>query len=182
MKIRNQRSNWWGGILTWGVVCGVIVTMWAGAAQAADKSLQVTVGESIVLKTEKVAKLAIADPLVADVAPLSETETSVIGKGPGITTLTVVHEEGATEVYRLEVVPGTGVTSIHEVIGSPNITVREIGNAVVLEGKVHDEKEMERAVKIATAYKGNVVNLLEMTDPRQVRIQVRLAEIRTDAI
>src|SRR4029077_12352036 len=72
--------------------------------------------------------------------------------------------------------------SIHEVIGSPNISVREIGNAVVLEGKVHDEKEMERAVKIATAYKGNVVNLLEVTDPRQVRIQVRLAEIRNEAV
>ncbi len=132
---------------------------------------------------KSVAKLAVADPTVADVIPLSDSEISVIGKSAGVTTLTVVHEEGMpTEMFRIEVSHGAGVRSIHETLGHPGVTVREIGDAVILEGKVENEQDAERAVKIATAYKANVVNLIEIRNPRQVRIKTRFVEVRTDAI
>ncbi len=53
---------------------------------------------------------------------------------------------------------------------------------MVLEGKVETEQDAERAAKIAAAYKPNVVNLIEVRNPRQVRIRTRFVEVRTDAI
>lgn len=182
MKTKNHRGMQWGNTLRAIALLGIAAVL-AVPGQAADKNLQVSVGEAITIPSEKVAKLAIADPAVADVIPLSEKEISVIGKSAGVTTLTVVHEEDQpTEMYRVEVSHGAGVKSIHETLGHSGVTVREIGNALILEGKVKDELQADRAVKIATAYKANVVNLLEVTNPRQVRIRTRLVEIRTDAI
>ncbi len=149
----------------------------------AANSVQVNVGESITVRTSDVAKLAVAEPTIADVLPLSDTEISVIGKKAGVTTLTIVHSEGReTEHYRIEVGLSAGVRSIHEALEAPGVKVREVGEAVILEGKVDNEQQAERIVKIATAYKPNVVNLLEVTSPRQVRIKTRLVEVRTDAI
>lgn len=177
----NQRSRW-AKLLQQATVWAVAVAAASQMCLAAE-TLQVNVGEAITMPSEKVAKLAVADPAVADVIPLSDTELSVIGKSAGVTTLTVVHEEGRpTEMFRVEVSLGSGVRSIHETIGAPNISVREIGDSVVLEGSVENEQQAERAARIASAYKANVVNLLEVSNPRQVRISMRLVEIRTDAI
>jgi pilus assembly protein CpaC len=174
----NQR----GGILRLGILSLMAVFL-ASQPGAAESNLEVSVGEAITVNAEKVAKLAVADPTIADVIPLSETEISVIGKAAGVTTLTVVHEEGiATEMFRVEVSHGAGVRSIHETLGHPGVMVSEIGDSVVLEGKVETEQEAERAAKIAAAYKPNVVNLLEVKNPRQVRIKTRFVEVRTDAV
>lgn len=155
----------------------------AGGLATANTSVQVSVGEAVTLKAANVTKLAVADDTVADVVPLSETEISVIGKKAGVTTLTVVYGDGrATDHYRVEVGPSAGVRSIHEALAIPGVQVREIGDAIILEGKVQTEQDAERVVKIATAYKPNVVNLIEVLNPRQVRIRTRLVEVRTDAI
>jgi pilus assembly protein CpaC len=67
-------------------------------------------------------------------------------------------------------------------IGNTNVTVHAIGDALVLDGKVDNEIEAQRAAAIAGAYKAQVVNLLEVTKPRQVRIRIRIAEVNTEAI
>jgi Flp pilus assembly secretin CpaC len=47
---------------------------------------------------------------------------------------------------------------------------------------VDDELQAARAAQIASAYKGPVVNLLEISKPRQIRVRVRVAEVNTEAI
>ena len=170
-----------------GRILRVVVALCSTAALVmsvhADNTVQVNVGESVTIKAAHVAKLAVADPAIADVLPLSDTEISVIGKKAGVTTLTIVHDDGAaTEHHRIEVGLSAGVRSIHEALEAPGVSVREIGEAIVLEGKVDNEQQAERIAKIASAYKANVVNLLEVTRPRQVRIKTRLVEVRTDAL
>ncbi|MCS7049806.1 MAG: pilus assembly protein N-terminal domain-containing protein, partial [Verrucomicrobiae bacterium] len=167
------------------VACALAGCVWVWAALQADAAtpVQVSVGEAVTLKAANVTKLAIADDTIADVVPLSETEISVIGKKAGVTTLTVVYGDGrATDHYRVEVGLSAGVRSIHEALEVPGVRVREIGDAIILEGKVQTEQEAERIVKIAGAYKANVVNLIEVLNPRQVRIRTRIVEVRTDAI
>lgn len=165
------------------LVMGVCGWLWATTATQGASPVQVSVGEAVTLKAANVTKLAIADETIADVVPLSETEISVIGKKAGVTTLTVVYGDGrATDHYRVEVGLSAGVRSIHEALEVPGVRVREIGDAIILEGKVQTEQEAERIVKIAGAYKANVVNLIEVLNPRQVRIRTRLVEVRTDAI
>jgi pilus assembly protein CpaC len=162
------------------VLAGLVVLT---APAFAQSTLQVQVGEAIVLKSDAYTKVAIADPSVADVAPLSDKELSVIGKKAGTTTLTVVlADDKPTAVYRIEVVNETMVQTLTRLIAQPSVTVRSVGEAIVLEGQVADEIESQRILQIAGAYKLPVVNLTEIQKPRQVRIRTKVAEINSDAL
>ncbi len=167
---------------------GIIVVLLAGllvisAARAEQQTVQVSVGESVVIPSENVSKIAMADPSIADVINLSDKELSVIGKKAGVTTLTIVkNDNSATQMYRVEVGNDAAAVTIRQMIGNNNINVRAIGDALVLDGKVNDEIEAQRAAQIAGAYKSQVVNLLEVTKPRQIRVRTRIAEVNTEAI
>ena len=181
MKTIQSKGNRWG---VWGITfVWSLIALASGPLQAQTTNMQVNVGEAVTIPVDNVAKLAVADPTIADVAPLSDKEISVIGKKVGATTLTVVHtEDRPTVLYRIEVGNDAAAAMIRSMIGSKSITVRAIGDTLVLDGKVKDEIEAQRAVQVAGAYKGQVLNLLEITKPRQIKVRTRIAEVSTDAI
>jgi len=155
----------------------------ASRAQAVDQTVQVGVGEAVTVPGENISKIAIADPAIVDVIPLSEKELSIIGKKSGVTTLTIVKGDGsATQMYHIDVGNDAAAVTIRQMVGSNNITVRAIGDTLVLDGKVDDELVAQRAALIAAAYKGPVVNLLEVAKPRQIRVRTRVAEVNSEAI
>src|SRR5579871_904825 len=167
----------------------IVVLLWAlglcftPPVHAAEQTIQVSVGEATTIPGENISKIAIADPTVADVVPLSDKELSVIGKKSGITTLTIVKTDGSpTQMSRIEVGNDAAASTIRDMVGSTNITIHSIGDTLILDGTVNDELEAARAAQIATAYKGPVVNLLEVSKPRQIRVRCRVAEINTDAV
>jgi pilus assembly protein CpaC len=175
---RNQRSAV-VGILVLVLTLGLFSATYAGAQQ----SIQVGVGEAVTIPGENIAKIAIADPLCADVVPLSDKELSIIGKKAGVTSLTIVKNDGSpTQLTRIEVINDAAALTIREMIGNSNVTVRAIGDSLVLDGKVDDEIAANRAVQVATAFKPQVVNLLEIAKPRQIRVRTRIAEVNTEAI
>jgi len=168
---------------------GIIVALLAigllaiSEVRAEQQTIQVSVGEAVSIPSENVSKIALADPSIADVVNLSDKELSVIGKKAGVTTLTIVKSDGsATQMYRIDVGNDAAATTIRQMIGNTNITVRAIGDALVLDGKVNNEIEAQRAAQIAGAYKAQVVNLLEVSRPRQIKIRIRIAEVNTEAI
>ncbi len=168
---------------------GILLTVLLAVASIAvpksraedDKTIRVSVGEAVAFPAENVAKLAIADPTIADVTPLSDKELSVIGKKAGVTTLSVVREGSPSQLYRIEVGNDAAAATIRDMIGQSNISVRSIGDTLVLDGQVDDELQAARAVQVASAYKDKVLNLLEVKKPRQVRIRMRVAEVSTSA-
>jgi len=190
-KIKNQPGCW---VLE--AILGLLLLLGSSErlfAAAAPMVLQVNVSEAIALPVSKVTKLAIADPAVADVVALSENEVSVIGKQAGITTLTICYAATKpTEVYRVEVSnAGNGIVAagIRTLLAEPGIDVREVGNAVVLDGQVQDELQLHRAVQLAEACAGasttnkvKVVNLLEVKNPRQISVRIRVAEVLSSAV
>jgi pilus assembly protein CpaC len=152
--------------------------------EAQDTSkIHVSVGEAVSIQVDNVAKVAISDPQVADFVPLSEKELSVIGKKPGVATLSVVKTEGRpTQVYRIEVGNEQAATVIRQMVGHSDVRVRSVGDMIILDGRVENEIQADRAVKVATAFKEKVINLLEVASPRQVRIRTRLVEVRNDDV
>jgi pilus assembly protein CpaC len=170
-------------------VMGIIVGLLAigllaiSDARAEQQTIQVSVGQAVSVPSENVSKIALADPSIADVVNLSDKELSVIGKKAGVTTLTIVKSDGsATQMYRIEVGNDAVAATIRQMIGNNNVTVHAIGDALVLDGKVDNELEAQRAAAIAGAYKAQVVNLLEVSRPRQIKIRIRIAEVNTEAI
>src|SRR5450755_4227834 len=176
-----KKIQWRGlGITVALLAAGLLVI---SSARAEQQTVQVSVGEAVSITSENVSKIALADPSIADVVNLSDKELSIIGKKAGVTTLTIVKSDGsATQMYRIEVGNDNVAATIRQMIGNTNVTVHAIGDALVLDGKVNNEIEAQRAAAIAGAYKAQVVNLLEITKPRQIKVRTRIAEVNTDAI
>jgi pilus assembly protein CpaC len=177
-----MKKNQWSAVVGM-IMLVVALGLFSAPYTHAQQSIQVGVGEAVTIPGENIAKVAIADPLCADVVPLSDRELSVIGKKAGVTSLTIVKNDGTpTQLTRIEVVNDAAALAIREMIGNSNVTVRAIGDSLVLDGKVDDEIAANRAVQVATAFKPQVVNLLEISKPRQIKVRTRIAEVDTESI
>ena len=144
----------------------------------------------------KIKRLAIANPKIADVSVLSGTELNIVGLDKGTTTLTVFLENNNRINYVITVLPiDKGMAKyIEQQIGLPNVHVDKVDDRVILRGKVRNQKEMERAILIATTYlesdqevsgegekmaNVNITNLLEMENPVQINLEALVLDIST---
>lgn len=148
-------------------------------AFADDEIISVSVSRSCIMPGNGVTSVAIADPNVADVV-ISGNEIIVVGKKVGATSL---HMWKGTQRYSYMVAvdnndSATAVT-VKNAIGYPNIDVTMLGGKVILEGVVDNQYERNRAEKIAGAF-GEVVNMIEMVSPRQVRIECRIVDVNSN--
>lgn len=165
------------------LVAALFLLSAASGAAAVNKVLEIDANESLCLKEGyHVQKASIANPEIADVVVMSDTEIVVIGKQPGGTTLHVWYEGNHRVSYEVRVskVNEADSAKIEELLGYPGVEVRVVGDTAVLEGNVKDQNEKNRAEKIAQAYTANVVNLIETTAPQQIRLEARILEISTD--
>ncbi len=154
-----------------------------GTRPAAD--LFLTKGESVILPTSTLIRASVGDPEVLVVNVLSQSELLITAKAEGRTSL-ILWEDGIGRSVRWVNVGRSSLLEtmdVERVINNPKIKVNFVGNkTIILEGKVKTEEEMNRAVKIAAGAvesAANVVNLIEMTDPKQVLVKVRFVEIQT---
>ncbi|MGL5207390.1 MAG: type II and III secretion system protein family protein [Acidaminococcaceae bacterium] len=85
------------GILLW--LCVLIVTI---PAAAFSKNYEVAVNQSQILNIDGVKRVAIANPAIADVIVVSDTEILLVGKAPGVTSLQVWTDRVPT-VYSVHV-------------------------------------------------------------------------------
>jgi pilus assembly protein CpaC len=169
--MRRQRSLFAGIVLLLGMM---IMTVPVAAAE----SLSVAVNQSRLLNFSGLQRVAIANPEIADVAIVSGTELLLLGKTPGITTLHVWSAEGRY-TYLVEVAADDVpiANEIKAILGFRDIRVSKVAKNIILEGTVNDQYQKNRAEKVASAYGEKVINLLEITRPVQVKIEVKIIEI-----
>ena len=163
------------------IIMGLLLCclLWTGSVLAAER-LQVGVNRSNIYYGGGVTQVAIANPEIADVVILSPEQYMLVGKKVGSTSLHVW--KGDIYMTFEVVVNGTDpgmAYSIAQLIGYPNVTVNVSGGRIMLEGTVENQYEKNRAEKIAASFGGEVINLLEMTKPKQVRIESRVVEINS---
>jgi len=144
---------------------------------AAEK-ITVNVNQSRVMNFYGVERVAIANPEIADVVVISGSEVLLVGKIPGSTTLHI-WSAGSRESFQVEVMADDIpiANEISSIIGFDNLKVRKIGKTIILEGKVNSQYQKKRAEKVAEAYGEKIINLLEISNPVQVKIEVLIVEI-----
>jgi len=160
------------------VICLYILTLLSCVPASAEEKIAVAVNQSRILTFMGVSQVAVANPEIADVSVVSGAEIVLIGKAPGMTTLHVWSLTGR-QSYSVEV--GTDDTNIanaiRDTLGYKDIRVSKINKNIILEGTVNDQYQKNRAEKVASAYGEKVINLLELTQPLQVKIEVKVIEI-----
>ena len=162
--------------------------MLGGSAWAAQP-LQVSLNESKYMEAPGITRMAVGNPAIADVQLLSSGDYLLVGKQAGSTSLIVWSSQGRLEYNVYVSGDDRGMASaIKDAIGYPGVSVQMMNGKVLLRGTVENQYEHDTAVKMAQLYlgegssatsgeSGNVVDLLEMAHPSQVRLEAQIIEI-----
>lgn len=176
-------------------LCALSVILTSGAPGVAQSvrvmqgeahaPLRVPLNRAVVVESDVVfAELSVANPLIADIATLSERTIYVLGKAPGRTTLTLLGLDGRLITnIEVQVTPDIGEIKerISQLLPGEPIEVRTANDGIVLSGAVSSSQRLQRAMEIANRYApGLVLNLMVVGGTQQVEIKVRFAEMERD--
>ncbi len=146
-------------------------------------SLNVPMNRAIVVESDvPFSELSIANPGIADISSLSDRTIYVLGKSPGITTLTLLDSTGQL-ITNVEVKVAADVTEFKErlrqILPGEQIEVRTANDGIVLSGVVSSSQRLQRALDLAERYAPErVSNLMSVGGVQQVMLKVRFAEMQ----
>lgn len=147
-----------------------------------NDTLSVAQNRAVVVESEiPFAELSIANPGIADISSLSDRSIYVLGKIPGITTLTLLDAAGQL-ITNVEVRVAPDLTEFKErlqqILPGENIQVRTANDGIVLSGQVSSSVRLSKALELAARYAPDrVSNLMTVSGVQQVMLKVRFAEM-----
>lgn len=147
------------------------------------ESLNVPVNRAVVVESDvPFAELSIANPNIADISTLSDRTVYVLGKAPGLTTLTLLDATGQL-ITNVDVRVSADVSEFKErlrqILPNESIEVRTANDGIVLSGTVSSTQRMAKAAELAEHYApGKVSNLMSVGGVQQVMLKVRFAEMQ----
>ena len=163
------------------------VTSWAADTMLSQthesNKLEMVIGKSIVLRSlERIKRVSVAAPEIADFVLLSPYEVYITGKAAGATNLTLWHDKTLRSIYDLEVAYDVALLKqkLHDLLPSER-DIFTIGthDAITLTGTVSSTANQSRVLALAEAYapKEKIVNLLQVAGVHQIMLEVRVAEM-----
>lgn len=184
MKVRNSvKAALLGAALVLSPAIGWAQDTLRVVNSGAASMLEVPMNRAIVVESDiPFAELSIANPGIADISSLSDRTIYVLGKSPGMTTLTLLDATGRL-IANVEVRVSADVTEFKErlrqILPGERIEVRTANDGIVLSGVVSSTQKMQRALDLAQRYAPDrVSNLMGVGGEQQVMLKVRFAEMQ----
>ncbi|QBF32953.1 type II and III secretion system protein family protein [Thalassococcus sp. S3] len=146
-------------------------------------TLNVPMNRAVVVESDiPFSELSIANPGIADISSLSDRTIYVLGKSPGLTTLTLLDASGRL-ITNVDVKVAADVTEFKErlrqILPGERIEVRTANDGIVLSGTVSSAQRLQRALDLAERYAPErVSNLMSVGGVQQVMLKVRFAEMQ----
>jgi pilus assembly protein CpaC len=151
---------------------------------AAMSQLAIGVGKSKLVELPAAySDVMIADPKIADILPINAHSVYVVGKGMGVTVLTI-YGAGKRVIYTSDVVVSADLDSfknrLHEIIPSEtHVSVSTANQSIVLSGTVSSPAVLQQVMTLAETYDpGKVVNMMSVQGTQQVQLSVRFVEMQ----
>lgn len=151
----------------------------------AVRDLALEVGQNrLLMLSEQIARVAVADPAVADLKVVTPTQVLLTAKGPGTTDLTLWNRDNLPIVIALQVARSVEPLKrqLKELFPREEITVSAAGDLVVLSGEVSDLRVPERMAEVARLHARQVANLITVKGNHQVQLEVRFAEVSRSGV
>jgi len=144
--------------------------------------LRVMVGKSLLINTtERLKRVAVTDPSVADALVVTPNQVLVNGLSPGEISLLIWDEVERSQSFdlRVDVDITAAAEEMHRIFPDEQISVTPSRSAIVLAGHVTTEDVAKHAGAIASAYSKNVVNVLTFgpVGAQEVLLEVKFAEV-----
>ena len=149
--------------------------------------LRVMVGKSLLINTtERLKRVSVTDPTVADTLVVTPTQVLVNGLAPGEVSLMIWDELERSRSFdlRVDVDVTAAAEEVHKLFPDEQISVTPSRSAIVLSGHVTTEDVSKHAAAIASAYSKNVVNVLSFgpVGAQEVLLEVKFAEVDRTAV
>jgi len=162
-------------------------TMSACAASAVlNGSVGGPANGALINTTERLRRVSVTDPGVADAIVITPTQILVHGRSAGEVSLLIWDELERSRSFDLRVDVDVSATAEEErrVFPDEQITVTPSRSAIVLSGHVTTEDIAKRAEMIAAAYSKNVVNVLTFgpVGAQEILLEVKFAEVDRTAV
>lgn len=128
------------------------------------------------------ARIAIGNPKIADVTPVTDSVAYLIGIAIGTTNLTLYDKAGAViAVVDVAVVPDAqGLKQkLADIMPTESLGVQAANDALVLQGTASSAVAVQRAITLAEAYApGKVINMMSVGSAQQILLEVRFSEMQ----
>ncbi len=147
-------------------------------------SVVVTLGKSEDVRTDQsLVDIAVGDPDVADVNPLTDHSLSILGKKIGTTRVTAYGEGKKTVgIFDVEVSYDVSRLAIEiALVTGRGIKVSSVNGRIMLSGTAADAVTLDKAVTIARQFAPDVINMVQVQQPQQVMLEVRFIEASRQA-
>lgn len=132
------------------------------------------------------ARIAIGNPKIADVSPVTDSVAYLLGNQIGTTNLTLYDKRGGViAVVDVTVVPDAmGLKQkLAEIMPTESLGVQVANEALVLQGTASSAAAVQRAMTIAEAYApGKVINMTSIGTAQQILLEVRFAEMQRGTV
>jgi pilus assembly protein CpaC len=149
--------------------------------------LRVMVGKSLLINTtDKLKRVSVTDPEIADALVVTATQVLVHGRSPGEVSLLIWDEFERSRSFDLRV--DVDVTAAREeikrIFPDDQIDISASRSAIVLSGHVTTEDVQKHAGMVAAAYSKNVINVLTFgpVGAQEVLLEVKFAEVDRTAV
>jgi pilus assembly protein CpaC len=145
------------------------------------------VGKSLLVNTtERLKRVSVTDPGVADAIVVTPTQILIHGRSPGEVSLLIWDELERSQSFDLRVDVDVSAATEEEkrIFPDEQINVSASRSAIVLSGHVTTEDVAKKAGQVAEAYTKNVVNVLTFgpVGAQEVLLQVKFAEVDRSAL
>jgi len=151
----------------------------------AVRDLALEVGQNrLLILSEQIARVAVAEPAVADLKVVTPTQVLLTAKGSGMTDLTLWNRDNQPLVIALRVEKSVEPLKrqLRELFPKEHVEVSAAGELVVLSGEVSDLRLPERMAEVARLHAKQVANLITVNGDHQVQLEVRFAEVTRSGV
>jgi pilus assembly protein CpaC len=193
----NRRFAIIGAVLIAAVLCLVPPCRGQQTATAAEPAqtvtpegpapLRVMVGKSLLINTtDKLKRVSVTDPEIADTLVVTATQVLVHGRSPGEVSLLIWDEFERSRSFdlRVDVDVTAAMEEIKRIFPDEQIDISASRSAIVLSGHVTTEDVAKHAGMVAGAYSKNVINVLTFgpVGAQEVLLEVKFAEVDRTAV
>ena len=184
-------------VLKAALVSTAIVMLGGGVSLAADAPTMVSSAptDTVTLATGKsrlvelpstYSDVMIGDPKIADIVPINNHSVYVVGRGMGVTALTV-YGTGRKVIYTADVVVSADLDGLknrlHAIMPNENgIAISAANQSIIVSGTVSSPAALHQVATLADTYApGKVVNMLSVQGTQQIMLSVRFVEMQRTA-
>jgi pilus assembly protein CpaC len=157
-----------------------------GFRPSVSQPLQLAVGQAHVLDEPDVRRIAIGNGKVLQAAALDERQVLVLPESPGQTTLLIWGRQGPPRSHTIHVIAAEQHRVFEEVrallSGQGALTVRAVGDKILVEGDPANEEQSARVQEISRRYPGVLNFAGRIGMERMIAMDVKFIEMRRELL